>query len=501
MITKDSMRYIIYCRKSTDTEDKQVASLDSQESYLLQLARTHNLNIVSILKESKSAKAEGRPVFNEVIRMLRTGEVDAILCWKLDRLARNFIDAGLIIDLLQKNIIQEIRTHESVHSPSDNVLMLAFPLGMANQYIRDLSVNVKRGNQSKRERGEYPNHAPFGYYNDKATKTLKVDKEVSPYILKMFELFATGSYSLKEVSDLLYEEGLRTKSGRKILKSHIHRILNHRIYTGFFEYQGKVYVGKHEAIVSPALFKKVHDVFSGRLHPKKKKHFYSARGFLLCAQCGCAITADTKKGHHYYYCTNGRAVCDQRRKYLRSETVDKLLSELFLNIHFDEELIAISYEAYKRRKGGELSYSTNALQSLQNELDGLSVKESLLTDSYSSQVLGKELYQQKMLEVKNSRVVLSKQIAEMKQNSVTSSGTFERILEIFLDGNRAAERYLVVDDEEKRNMLGKLLSNAKIENQKVAQYQFKSPYQVLANTPKNISLNEMLRCLVWYQVP
>src|SRR5690606_14909561 len=125
---------LIYCRKSTDTEDKQVLSLESQENELKRLAEAHGLNVVGILHESMSAKAEGRPIFQQLLQLIASGKADAILCWKLDRLARNFIDGGRIIDLLQKAAIKEIRTYEGTHLPSDNVLMLAVNFGMANQY-------------------------------------------------------------------------------------------------------------------------------------------------------------------------------------------------------------------------------------------------------------------------------------------------------------------------------------------------------------------------------
>jgi DNA invertase Pin-like site-specific DNA recombinase len=175
------MKYILYCRKSSESEDRQEQSIDSQERELLAIAKRQNLNVVKILKESKSAKKVGRPIFNELLAMLTAGKADGVLCWKLDRLSRNPIDTGYVQSLLQDGIIQNIKTFERDYFPRDNILMMVFEMGMANQYIRDLSVNVKRGNREKLARGEWPNHAPFGYLNDKATKTIVVDKEKAKY--------------------------------------------------------------------------------------------------------------------------------------------------------------------------------------------------------------------------------------------------------------------------------------------------------------------------------
>ena len=128
------MNYVIYCRKSTDTEDKQVLSIDAQERELLELAKKENLTVVTIFKESRSAKDLGRPVFAEMIEFLRKGKAQGIITWKIDRLARNLVDGGTVIDLLQRSVIGVIRTHDRTCLPSDNVLMLAVEFGMANQY-------------------------------------------------------------------------------------------------------------------------------------------------------------------------------------------------------------------------------------------------------------------------------------------------------------------------------------------------------------------------------
>ncbi|MBI4090440.1 MAG: recombinase family protein [Candidatus Komeilibacteria bacterium] len=477
------MRYILYCRKSTDTEDKQVLSLESQEAELRGIAGRHGLEIVATLQESRSAKAEGRPVFNAMVDMIQRKKADSIICWKLDRLARNFIDGGRVIDLLQKGVIKEIRTHEATHLPSDNVLLLAVQLGMANQYIRDLSENVKRGNRTKMERGEWPSYAPFGYQNDRVNKTILLDERTAPYIRRIYELYSTGAYTLEQIRKITYGEGLRSKSGRSVGKNQIHRFLQSKFYLGLMERGGKIYQGKHTSLVSRELYDRVQDVLHGRLHPRPKKYFYSARGFLTCGNCGCMLTADTKKGHQYYYCTNGKGYCQEHRSYLRASDVDVLLSRLFLELHFDEELIEISGEAYRQSRLSGSSFVNHALQTLQNELQGLSERESMLTDAYTAKTLRKELYEAKMQELANRRVELYSQIENASRED-RPKATFEQVREVFLDGNKAAKRYVEVGDVEKRNMLEKLLSNASIRNKNIAQYTFKSPYQILANTPK-----------------
>ena len=127
--------YFLYARKSTDVEDKQVRSIEDQLAVLRALAKEQNISIVREFVEKQSAKMPGRLVFNEMMERVEKGEAQGILCWKLDRLARNPVDGGQISWMLQRGIIAHIQTHERSYKPTDNILMMSVEFGMANQYI------------------------------------------------------------------------------------------------------------------------------------------------------------------------------------------------------------------------------------------------------------------------------------------------------------------------------------------------------------------------------
>jgi site-specific DNA recombinase len=478
------MKYILYCRKSTDNEDKQVLSLQSQKIELERLAEREGFDIVATMTESKSAKEPGRPVFNDMLTRIAAGEAEAILCWKIDRLTRNPVDGGQIQWLLQKGMIKSIRTFERSYSPSDNVLLMSIEQAMATQYLRDLSENVKRGNRTKLERGEWPSYAPFGYKNDRVNKTILVDENRAPYIRRAFELYATGGYGLNQIVDILYSEGFRSKTGGKVFKNQIHHFLNSKFYIGLMDRQGKLYQGKHEPLVSKATYDRVQEVLHGRLRPCMQKHFYSARGFLKCDLCGCMITATTAKGRKYYYCTNGKGNCEVHKKYLTEEKTDLLVSKLFEKLDMNEEYIRLCADAFREEEEGSITYEDMRPEAIQKELDTLTLKESRLTDSMASGVLKFDLYEEKMRDIQNARVEFKSQLKEIEKEK-KGNVTFEQVLDVFIEGSRAAKRYLEVGEQEKRTMLEKLLSNASVLGEETAYFQFKSPYQPLALAPKN----------------
>ena len=195
---KDS--YFIYCRKSSEDEDRQVLSIESQINELTSLAKKLNLPVSDILTESKSAKAPGRKVFNEMTRRIYRKEARGIICWKLDRLARNPVDGGQISWMLQQGVIRHIQTPERGYHPEDNVLLMNVEFGMANQFILDLRKNVKRGLKTKVEKGWLPGVSPLGYLNNKSKIEGEKDiiKDAKRFLLlqKMWELMLTGNYSL-----------------------------------------------------------------------------------------------------------------------------------------------------------------------------------------------------------------------------------------------------------------------------------------------------------------
>ncbi|MBI3418004.1 MAG: recombinase family protein [Verrucomicrobia bacterium] len=336
--------YFIYCRKSSEAEDRQVLSIESQTRELEQLAAKLNLPVAEILTESKSAKDPGRPVFNQMMQRLYRGEAAGILCWKLDRLARNPVDGGSIIWAIKQHGIKVMTQAQSYAREDDNIILMYIEFGMAQKYVDDLSKNVKRGLKTKVENGWYPGVAPAGYLNVTNKQTgennLIKDPERFPLIRRMWDLMLTGLYTPPKILDIATQEwGFRTRPTRKMggkpmCRSGIYKIFNKPFYYGWFEYptgSGHHYRGKHEPMVTEAEYDKAQALLGRHGNPRPQSHTeFPFTGMIRCGDCNRMVTAEEK---HQMMCGNCRFKFAYRKRTAcpRCKTpIEKMVNPLFL---------------------------------------------------------------------------------------------------------------------------------------------------------------------------
>jgi DNA invertase Pin-like site-specific DNA recombinase len=194
------LRYCLYSRKSTESDELQALSIESQIKEMLQIAEREGLNVVEIREESHSAKAVGqRPVFNQLVEDIKGGKFDAILSWHADRLARNAGDLASLIDLMDQKILKGIRTYSQKFTNSPNEKFLFMILGSQAKLENDnKSVNVKRGLRALVEKGLWISTAPTGYLNEKRVGKrghVLVDPRRAQIVKEMFEKVAYQGWS------------------------------------------------------------------------------------------------------------------------------------------------------------------------------------------------------------------------------------------------------------------------------------------------------------------
>lgn len=361
------LRYRLYARKSTDTEDRQVQSLDDQVKVMLEVAKREKVRLIGLpMRESKSAKRPYvRTHFEELLKDIETGKIDGIVCWKLDRLSRNPTDSGRLQQLLQDGKLKHILTAEKSYFPEDNAIVFSVEAGMSNQYIRELSSNTKRGMQSKVEKGNKPGVPPIGYLNDRLEKIIIADPDRFNLVRVLWDKMLTGTYSMAQLvkiaeKDLHLTTPIRGKTGGKPLSySAICVMFKHPFYMGKLPFKGEMYPGNHPAMVSEEEFEKVQQIIdpSHTTRPKDKIYNFQLRNLLRCGECGFAITAEEKrknikstgeiKRYTYYHCTGkSKSVkCSQPHKHVSEDELLRQLKEKLSKFTIEPEFYKLAIEA------------------------------------------------------------------------------------------------------------------------------------------------------------
>lgn len=476
------MRYIIYCRKSSEEEGKQLQSLETQERILTDFAQVNGLEVVDIVKERKSAKNEqNRPKFTAILRTLEEGKADGLLVVDADRLTRNLIEGALLLNLFEKGALKEIRTRNIVYSSRESLISLIDKIASATKYSRELSIKVIDGNATKLLKGEYPSFAPLGYIN--IPTTIIPDSMRAPFIKEIFGLYKTGQYSCKDLEKIMFEKGFRTRSSRKVSHSVIHRILSNPEYYGVIRRKGKIYPSKHEGLVDKATFDLCQEILSGKRLGIKNNQLFIYRPYLFCHNCGCKLTASLKKGRHiYYYCTNGKGNCPEHLKYLTRARVEELLKGQLEIFTLEEGLANLSFEAYAEGIKNDVDFENKSSLVLERQLSLATTKLNNLLDALIEGRIDKNDYDKKRLEISNEKTEIETRLKNLKNQD--RGLTLERVRNIKNIAIKLSKVFEEGDDQVKSDLLKGLLWNVTIEKQKVALIRFKKPFSYLQNLSK-----------------
>lgn len=365
-------KYFIYCRKSSEAEDRQVLSIDSQRAELERLADRLGIEVVEVLAEAKSAKAPGRPVFSAMLDRLGRGEAQGILAWKLDRLARNPIDGGAIIWALTQGQLEIVTPTQTFSAQNDNTILLYIEFGMAQKYITDLSRNVKRGIRAKLERGIWPSYAPPGYLNDKPTRTVVADPARFPLIRRAWDLLLTGRYSVVQIVRTLNEEwGYRGRRGRPMTQSSLYEVFTNPFYAGILEARQGTFSGAHEPMITEAEFLRAQEILGCRGRPRPKRYTFPFRGVIRCGNCGGPVTAEHKVNRYgyryvYYHCTHARPC---REGSIEEQDLENAIADFLGRLAVSPRMLDWAYQRLEDAEATNVAHRTVVRQNLRTTIE------------------------------------------------------------------------------------------------------------------------------------
>ena len=356
-----SDKYIIYCRRSTESEDRQVLSIESQLKELQEFAKRAQFPVARVITESKSAKQPGRPGFKILMKHVSRGEVRGIIAWKLDRLARNPVDGTELVWALDQGELFEVVTPQNtLRNSSNDKFLMQLEFGMAKKYVDDLSDNVKRGNRAKLEKGWLPGRAPVGYVNDPADRTIKRDPQRFDLVRRLWDLLLQGMKP-PEICRIAAEDVCLTtrqskrRGGTPLALSSVYRVFNNPFYYGMIHRKGADYVGKHEPMVTEDEYWKGQELLGVKGRARSIKHRFALTGIFRCGECGCSITAESRVNPYgsryvYYRCTKKKRDTPCHARHIRLEEMEQQIIKELEGIDLPEKILQLTLDRLKKEK-------------------------------------------------------------------------------------------------------------------------------------------------------
>ena len=468
---------VLYARVSSREQHEEGYSIEAQEKLLRKFAVNNGFEIVRAFIDIESAKSTGRKEFGKMLEFLkRSKNCRTILVEKTDRLSRNFEDEVLLNQLDLEIHFVKTGSVLSKDARAQTKFMHGIELVSSKYYSDNLREEVIKGMLEKAEQGIYPGRAPFGYRNDRATRTIEIHSEKSVIAERIFELYASGRFSLSALS-----KEVRRLTGIYTSKANLHEILKNPFYIGQFKWRGQTYRGTHPSLISAELYVQVQSVLHGHNKPKYSKHDIAFRGMLTCAHDNCTVTAELKKNKYVYYrCTGHRGPCALPR--FTEQEISERLGHVLQDVSIPEEVVQSISASLERVHVQMRNQSERDRARLERELAALYTRtDAAYTDKLDGKIT-EEFWQRKQADWQTEELRIKSLIAGLEEDkSRERLLDVQRILEL---AKNAYFLYLTRKPAEQAELLRNVLLNCSIDA--VSLYPtYRKPFDLIFNRAKN----------------
>ena len=472
---------VLYARVSSKDQEREGFSIPAQQRLLHEYAQRHSITILREFIDVETAKATGRPGFDEMVAYLkrRHDHLPLVLVEKVDRLYRNIKDWVIEYDLpLELHFVKD-GVIISPDSNSTQKLMHGFRVLMAKNYVDNLSEEARKGMTEKARTGMWPSCAPTGYTNTQGPdgkRRITPDPTTAPLVKLAFEQYSTATWSIKRLSRHLREQGLRTKKGNTLPTGTLARLLQNPLYTGRFTWNGEPYEGTYEPLITTSLYWRVQDVLKKRRETKERHvtREFSYTGLIHCAHCGCLLVAERKKERYtYYHCTKNRGPCNS--PWVREEIITEELTRELRTLSFPPELLAWISQALRESHEDERIAHNATIQRLQDEHDRLQRRLDQLYEDRLDNRITTSTYDEKARDARARQHHLTDQLHDLQNANQDYLSTGITILELT---NTITERFTTLSPVERRELLNLLLKHAKLDDTTLTVI-FRPPFDAL----------------------
>lgn len=497
---------VMYLRVSSKEQEIGGFSIDAQRRLLEQYAEEHSIKVLQVYTDVETAKRAGRTEFGKMIAFLRGNEgCRAILVEKTDRLYRNISDwvtldsiPGLVLHMVKEGTIL------SEESRSSEKFIHGIKVLMAKNYIDNLSEESKKGMLEKARQGIWPSFAPIGYINvlrQDGKKAIEPDPVRAPIVRMMFERYAEGDSSLKDLVKLSRQAGL-CLSGRKRTygKAALSRVLRNPIYKGSILWDGQTFEGIHTPLVSPELWQRVQDTIDGnrKLKGRRVKHDYLFARLVTCGHCGGLMTGQMQKGKLYYHCSGYYGKCLE--PYLRTERLENAFCGILKALEIDDEVMEWSRTGMLLHREEQALYREREGKRLQADYDAMKHRfEAIYEDKLDGKV-PEWLFQEKSNEYQRKMADLLEGLRRIEADEPLDVDKIEKCFEL---ARRASTRFSELSEPDKRKLLRSVVLNCSWKDGELA-VRFRQPFDMLAeavtvwNEKKVAGLSDSDLFSIWY---
>lgn len=488
------MKSIILSRVSSKDQEEGY-SIAAQTEKLREYCQRRGLDVLRVFEITESSTVGDRKQFKEMLAYAKeihgkTHQRLAIIVDAVDRLMRNFTDQAVLNDLMTQDIIELhfARTGGVVHkdSNSNDKLMWNIQIVMAQAYVDSMKDNVKRSIDYKIKKGEFIAQAPLGYLNlpknQRQDTDVILDESRCFLVKRLFQEYATGTHSLRDITNLAIRWGLRSRTDKNLVRSHIHKMLQNEFYVGKMTIKGQQHPHRYPPLIDDETFAKCQQV---RLNANKKPFKYADkpflfRGLLRCKDCGCGYTSYIKK-ERYVYLRPTHRKADCQCFPIREEVALQQVEAVFKAIHMPEPLVAEIREHLKQSHNAKIDYQEQAINALRKEYDSIKGKLNRLVDLLIEQSITQSIYDTKVQELQNRRHEVEQRLAAHTKADDTFNYTLSALLGLTA---RAHECFLRANIEQRRKLLTLVFANLEMQGASLC-YTLRKPFDVLAQIPKS----------------